>query len=72
MKIIKAGEVIAELRDKPKDFDGTSKGGTVWVVASDAEVKLAHYADVKRAHKVLHAIHEAYFAGEEKFIMPEE
>lgn len=72
MKIIKSGEVIAELRDEPKDFEGGSKGGTVWIVVGDDDVKLARYATTERAQEICHKIHDAYFAGEEEIILPEE
>lgn len=72
MKIIKSGEVIAQLRDEPKDFEGGSKGGTVWIVVGDDDVKLARYATNERAQEICRKIHDAYFAGEEEFILPEE
>ena len=72
MKIIKSGEVVAELRDEPKDFEGGSKGGTVWIVVGDDDVKLARYATTERAQEICREIHDAYFAGEEEFILPEE
>lgn len=72
MKIIKAGEVIAQLRDTPKDFEGGCKGGTVSVVVGDSEVSLARYESPERAGEVLNALHDAYFAGNDEFVVPEE
>lgn len=72
MKIIKLGEVIAELRDEPKDFEGGNKGGVLWLVVGDSDVTLAKYATTERAQEICHKIHDAYFAGEEEIILPEE
>lgn len=72
MKIIKSGEVIAQLRDEPKDFEGGSKNGTLWIVVGDSDVTLAKYATTERAQEICREIHDAYFAGDEKFILPEE
>ena len=64
MKVIKAGEVIAELPDSPKDFEGSTKGGNVYVVCGDGDVKLGHYSSHERAGEVMLALSEAYFANE--------
>ena len=72
MKIIKSGEVVAQMRDTPKDFEGGCKGGTVSVVVGESEVKLARYESPERAGEVLNALHDAYFAGNDEFIVPEE
>ena len=72
MKIFKGGEVVAELRDEPKDFEGGCKGGVVWLVVGDDDVKLARYATHERAQEVSRAISKAYFAGEIEFVLPEE
>ena len=72
MKIFKNGNVIAELRDEPKDFEGGCKGGVVWLVVGDDDVKLARYATHERAQEVSRAISKAYFAGEIEFVLPEE
>ena len=72
MKIIKSGNVIAMLRDEPKDFEGGCKGGIVWAVVGDDDVKLAHYSTNERAYEVQRALSDAYFNGDEEFILPEE
>ena len=68
MKILKAGKVIAELPDNPKNFDGGCKGGKVWLVVGDNEVVLGYYAE--RASKVVSALHDAYFSGADTFDLP--
>lgn len=72
MKIIKSGEVIAEMRDKPRDFASRIKNGTLWVEIGDEDIKLAHYADNDRAREVSTALYNAYRAGEPEFVLPEE
>ena len=72
MKIFKNGNVIAELRDEPKDFEGGCKNGWVWIVVGDDDVKLAHYATNERAGEIARAIMDAYFNDAAEFIMPEE
>ncbi len=71
MKIIKAGEVIAELRDTPKDFEAGVNRGMLWVAVGDDDVKLEHYSNA-RAHEILRTLSDAYFAGQPEFILPEE
>ncbi|MBR0287784.1 MAG: hypothetical protein IJQ82_02275 [Selenomonadaceae bacterium] len=72
MKIIKSGNVIATLRDEPKDFEGGCKGGIVWVVVGDDDVKLARYSTNERAYEVQRSLSDAYFNGDEEFVLPEE
>ena len=72
MKIIKSGEVIGELRDKPKDFEGGCKRNVVWAVVGDVELKLATYSNFERALEVSRALHDAYFNNQPEFILPKE
>lgn len=66
MKIIKDGEVIAELPDKPKDFEGAIKSGVVSIVVGENEVKMSKFDN---AHEVLDSLHGAYFANQAEFVL---
>lgn len=72
MKIIKGGKLITELPDEPKDFDCMSKRGTISIaVLGVGDVKLGSYTQ-ERASEVMDALHDAYFANQAEFILPEE
>ena len=72
MKILKAGKVMAELPDNPKNFDSGCKGGKVWLAVGDNEVVLGYYGTYERASKVVDALHDAYFSGADEFDLPKE
>ena len=72
MRILKAGEVIAELRDEPKDYESCCKQGALSLVVGDSDVKLTTYATQERACEVNQALHDAYFNGAKEFYLPEE
>ena len=72
MKIIKSGEVIAVMRDDPKDFEGSVRNGNLYVVVGDNDVKLNHYKNPERAKEICTAVHDAYFKNENVFVLPEE
>ena len=72
MKIIKDGETIAELPDKPRNFDGYSKEGQITLIIGDAETKIARYISNDTASEIVKAMCKSYLAGAEEFILPKE
>lgn len=42
------------------------------IKSGESEVKLARYESPERAGEVLNALHDAYFAGNDEFIVPKE
>lgn len=72
MKIIKDGKPIAELPDKPRNFDGYSKDGQITLTIGDTEVKIARYSSNDTAGEIVKAMCKSYLAGAEDFILPKE
>lgn len=72
MKIIKDGELIAEMPAKPKNLDCGSKNGVVSVIVANAEIVLAKYQSQERGCEVMKAICTAYLADEDEFNLPKE
>lgn len=72
MKIVKSGKVIAELPDRPKNFDGWSKDGQITLAIGNDEVKLARYSNNDTAGELVKTMCKSYLAGAEKFTLPEE
>ena len=72
MKIIKDGKPIAELPDKPRNFDGYSKDGQITLTIGDTETKIARYKSNDTAGDIVKAMCKSYLAGETEFILPKE
>lgn len=73
MKIIKDGKPIAELPDKPRNFDSGCKGGQITLIIGDAETKIARYKKSNdTASEIVKAMCKSYLAGKEEFILPKE
>lgn len=72
MKIVKGGKAIATLPDKPKNFDGWSKGGQITLQVGDDEIKIARYSSNERAGAVVKAMCQAYLSGADVFDLPKE
>ena len=72
MKIIKDDKPIAELPDKPKNFDGSCKDGQITLTIGDDEVKIARYSSNDTAGEIVKAMCKAYLAGKDEFILPRE
>lgn len=63
MKILKAGVVIAELPDKPQNFEGSCKRGRLTLVIGDNEVTIAEYDSQDTARTVLFELRKQYLDG---------
>lgn len=72
MKIIKSGEVIAEMPNKPRNFDGGCKGSTVFINTVDRQINLATYDTFKRASEVSAALRQAYLKNADEFVLPDD
>ena len=72
MKIIKDGKPIADLPDKPKNFDGRSKDGQITLTQGDVETKIARYSSNETASEVVRAMCKSYLSGAAEFILPKE
>lgn len=72
MKIVSNGEPIAQLPDKPKNFDGWCKDGQITLAIGDSEVKIARYVSNETAGEIVKAMCKSYLAGVEEFILPTE
>ena len=72
MKIIKDGKPIAELPDKPRNFDGWSKDGQITLSIGDSETKIARYKSNETASEIVKAMCKSYLSGAEEFILPKE
>lgn len=72
MKIIKDGETIAELPDKPRNFDSGCKDGQITLTIGDTETKIARYKSNDTAGEIVKAMCKSYLSGAEEFILPKE
>ena len=70
MKIFKDGVELLELPDKPKNFDGGCKGGTLFITHGDEKVTLATYGSFAEASTVNRALWTAYRNDAISFDLP--
>lgn len=68
MKIFKGDEVIAELPDKPRDFDCSIKDGVIKLVTPQGTIALGHFDD---ACLVKRNLLTAYLGGNDTFNLPD-
>lgn len=71
MTIIKDGKTIAELPDKPKNFDGGCQDGQITLVIGDTEIKLARYESNDTAGAIVRELCKSYLSGAQTFTLPE-
>lgn len=72
MKIVRDGKQIAELPDKPRNFDSGCKDGQITLAIGDVETKIARYSSNETASEVVRAMCKSYLSGETEFILPKE
>lgn len=72
MKIFNAtGDLLGDLPDKPKNFNGGHKAGVVDIIIGDESVKLGRYKP-ETAAQIMHELCKAYVGNQPEFTMPEE
>lgn len=71
MTIFKDGKPIAELPDKPKNFDGYAKDGQITLVIGDTEIKLARYESNDTAGAIVRELCKSYLSGAKTFTLPD-
>ena len=70
MTILKDGNEIAYLPDKPQNFDAGSKRGILSIAINGEDVILAKYPTQQQACQVLHDLCQSYLHGHETFNLP--
>ena len=70
MKVFDNGELVAELPDTPKKFDGGCKRGVLTIAIGNGDVTLKTFDAHELARGTLKHLMRAYLDGQPEFYLP--
>lgn len=70
MKVFDNGELVAELPDTPKNFDGGCKRGVLTLSIGNGDVTLKTFDAHEIARATLKSLMRAYLDGQPQFTLP--
>lgn len=70
MKVFDNGELVAELPDTPKNFDGGCKRGVLTIAIGGNDVTLKAFGTHELARDTLRKLMRAYLDGQPEFYLP--